>query len=200
MRILVIPHNHWVGYHIVTRLLDNGYQVDGIRSAQLNSGLEDFFGRNSHFQEVDQVKNDYDLAIIINQSEIKNLHEHTEKVILIQTVFDQNAVSDNSAASVISVPYLIGEGMELEENKVYADGELVSCSDEAWQKKAIYIKDFLNVFMQWIKMTHLPKLIEINSVNDNLTNTKVEKKQVLLENRDINTVIKAIQTFNKRLQ
>ncbi len=42
-------------------------------------------------------------------------------------------------------------------------------------------------------MTHLPKLIEVTSVNNNLTNTKVEKKQVLLENRNIKEAIKTIK-------
>ncbi|WP_152657295.1 NAD(P)-dependent oxidoreductase [Oceanobacillus sp. CFH 90083] len=200
MRILVIPHNHWIGYHVAARLLDDGCQVDGIRNTQIDSDFEDFFGRNSHFQAVDEVKNNYDIAIIINDSDRKHLHQHAAKVLHIQTDPRLNMLSDSTVTSVISVPYLIGEGMEMDGNGLFVDGRLLSYADKDWQKKAIYIKDFLNVLMQWIKMKHLPKLIEIISVNNNLTNTKVEKKQVLLENRDINEVIKTIQIFNKRLR
>lgn len=201
LRVFVTPHNHWIGYHIVTELLDAGCQVDGKRDNQIDSGLEDFFGRNSHFQETDQVTNSYDLAIVINHhSEITDLPQYTKKILHIYTDANGHKISNYADTTVISAPYLIGEGMEMNENGLIADGRLLSFADKEWQNKAIYIKDFLNVLMQWIKMTHLPKLIEIISVNDNLTNTKVEKKQVLLENRDIDEVIKTIQTFNKRLR
>ncbi|CEI84562.1 MULTISPECIES: hypothetical protein [Oceanobacillus] len=201
MRVFVTPHNHWIGYHIVTELLDAGCQVDGKRDNQIDSGLEDFFGRNSHFQETGQVISPYDLAIVINHhSDITDLPQYTKKILHIYTDANGHKISNYADTTVISAPYLIGEGMEMNENGLIADGRLLSFADKEWQNKAIYIKDFLNVLMQWIKMTHLPKLIEIISVNDNLTNTKVEKKQVLLENRDIDEVIKTIQTFNKRLR
>ncbi|UUI38853.1 hypothetical protein [Oceanobacillus oncorhynchi] len=201
MRVFVTPHNHWIGYHIVTELLDAGCQVDGKRDNQIDSGLEDFFGRNSHFQETGQVISPYDLAIVINHhSDITDLPQYTKKILHIYTDANGHKISNYADTTVISAPYLIGEGMEMNENGLIADSRLLSFADKEWQNKAIYIKDFLNVLMQWIKMTHLPKLIEIISVNDNLTNTKVEKKQVLLENRDIDEVIKTIQTFNKRLR
>ncbi|WP_080874989.1 hypothetical protein [Oceanobacillus timonensis] len=202
MRILVISHNHWAGYHIVTKFLEDGCYVDGIRNTQIDSGLEDFFGRNSHFQEVDQITKDYDLAVVINHTEVKNVHRHAERVMHIQTDANLNIESDTPRTTVIYAPYLIGEGMEMGENGLILDGDgrTMPDTDNDWQKKAIYIKDFLKVLMQWIKMSYLPTLIEIISVNDNLTNTKVEKKQVLLENRDINAVIKTIQTFNKQLR
>ncbi|GEN88027.1 hypothetical protein MKY30_22395 [Oceanobacillus sp. FSL W8-0428] len=198
MRILVIPHNHWVGYHVVTRLLDEGCQVDGIRDTRIDTGLEDFFGRNSHFKEIDQIANHYDLVIIIDGSEIKNIKQSAEKILYIQTDSSLKIVSDNADSSVISAPYLIGEGMEIDEAGLVMDGTHIPYADKGWEDKAIYIKDFLNVFMQWIQMTHLPKLIEVTSVNNNLTNTKVEKKQVLLENRNIKEAIKTIKKFNKR--
>lgn len=201
LRVFVTPHNHWAGFHIVTRLLDEGCQVDGMRDNQIDSGLEDFFGRNSHFQEADQVTRPYDLAIVINHyPEITHLSQHAKRILQIHTDAKGHKISNHADTTVISAPYLIGEGMEINENGLIAEGRLLSFADKEWQNKAIYIKDFLNVLMQWIKMTHLPKLIEIISVNDNLTNTKVEKKQVLLENRDIDEVIKTIQTFNKRLR
>ncbi|WP_077600921.1 NAD(P)-dependent oxidoreductase [Oceanobacillus sojae] len=198
MRILVIPHNHWVGYHVVTKLLDEGCQVEGIRDARNDTGLEDFFGRNSHFREIDQAVNHYELAIVIDDSATKNIKENAEKIFHIQTDTSLKIVPDNMNTSVISVPYLIGEGMEINETGLVMDGRLIPYTDKDWENNAIYITDFLNVLIQWIKMTHLPKLIEVTSVNNNLTNTKVEKKQVLLENRNIKEAIKTIKTFNKR--
>ncbi|GGP14413.1 NAD(P)-dependent oxidoreductase [Oceanobacillus neutriphilus] len=198
MRILVTPHNHWVGYHVVTRLLDKGCQIEGIRDPRIDTGLEDFFGRNSNFQEIDQAASHYDLAIVIDDSETKNIKESAEKIFHIQTDTSLKIVPDNMNTSVISVPYLIGEGMEINETGLVMDGRLIPYTDKDWENNAIYITDFLNVLIQWIKMTHLPKLIEVTSVNNNLTNTKVEKKQVLLENRNINEAIKTIKAFNKR--
>lgn len=201
LRVFVTPHNHWIGYHIVTRFLEEGCRVDGMRDNQIDSGLEDFFGRNSHFQEADQITSQYDLAIVINQrSEIARLHQHAKRILQIRTDSNGHMISEHPDAAAISVPYLIGEGMEMNENGLFAGGRLLPYTDKEWKNKAIYIKDFLNVLMRWIKIAHLPKLIEITSVNDNLTNTKVEKKQVLLENRNIDEVIKNIQTFNQRLR
>ncbi|MFD1066743.1 hypothetical protein [Oceanobacillus locisalsi] len=200
MHILVIPHNHWAGYHIVTKFLEDGCYVDGIRDKQIDSELEDFFGRNSHFQEVDQVKKEYDLAIVINHTEIKALDRHAKKIFQIQTNRQLNVKLKTPRTTIIYAPYLIGEGMEMDENGLILDGSTLSFTDEQWKKKALYMKDFLSVFMQWITLTDLPAFIEIISINDNVTITKVEKKQVLLENRSIETVIKAIQTFNKLLR
>lgn len=198
MRILVVPHNKWVGHHVVTRLLDEGYQVDGLRDKRIDTGLEHFFGRNSHFQEIERATGDYDLAIVLNDADTKNIKRNAEKTLQIQTDSSLKIISDNADTSVISVPYLIGEGMEIDETGLVLDGRFIPYTDKDWRNKAIYIQDFLDVFMQWIKMNHLPKLIEVTSINNNLTNTKVEKKQVLLENRDIEEAIKTIKTFNKR--
>lgn len=194
-----MPSNHWAGYHIVSRLLDNGYQVDGILDAKIDTGLEHFFGRNSHFQNVDQIKTQYDLVITIDCKETEDLKQNAKKIIRIQTNSNGKAISDNVCTSVIFVPYLIGEGMQIDETGLVVDGHFTPFTNKDWEEKAIYIQDFLDVFTQWIKMNDLPKLIELASINNNLTNTKVEKKQILLENRDISEVVKKIQTFNKRL-
>ncbi|GIO24429.1 hypothetical protein [Oceanobacillus sp. J11TS1] len=201
MCILVKPCNHWVGYHIVTRLLDEGYQVDGILDKQIDTGLEDFFGRNSHFQKVHKVKNDYDFAIIIDSLETEELKQSAKKVLRIETDSNQRKTSDNDNAciSVISVPYLIGEGMKINETGLFIDGQFIPFENNDWKDKAIYIEGFLNVFIQWIKRSNPPKWIEVISTNNRTPNTKVEKKQILLENRDINEVVKKIQLFNKRL-
>lgn len=199
MNALVVHYNHWIGYHVASRLMEEGYEVDGVLDERENTGLELFLGRNSYFHEVTEVRKAYDLAIMINDSPRDDLHDYAARTMQIRTSVHSGTSKALPYTTVIVAPCLIGEGMKTSDKGLFLADRFVPFSSSTWHQHVVYIKDFLNALMEWIKMKKLPKQIEVGSVKEKFTNTKVEKKQFLLENRDISVVIKAIQTFNKRL-
>src|SRR5699024_11747942 len=87
---------HWLGFHIINRLLDNGYQVDGMDDLDTDKKehLSMFVGRNELFRQITsrERNTDYDISM---QADARKLESEKEQAI------------------TIKLPLVFGEGVQM---------------------------------------------------------------------------------------
>ncbi|GAB3059959.1 hypothetical protein [Virgibacillus ainsalahensis] len=170
MRVFVADCNHWVGFHIVNALLENDYTVHGTVDKNKHENLELFFGRNSSFSLVEEADgNHYEAAIFTGAQEARHevLSERT-------IVIDSDAASTNG--TTIVAPLLFGEWMPMNADGFYSNNIFITFNSEAFREEAVYISDFTNALLQWLKIPDLPEKLVVES------STNKQKGDVLLEN------------------
>lgn len=125
MLFIVQPCFHWVGYHIVTHLLQEGIEVVGIDelSEEVNTHLYMLVGRNSNFQH-----------FFFIEDKSNHLHGSNEET-FISYQQNQLVINRENEVEVIDLPPLYGEWMDL--NKFHSESALYQ-----WVKEtnALYIK------------------------------------------------------------
>ncbi|ASN06528.1 hypothetical protein [Virgibacillus necropolis] len=188
MTICVTNCFHWIGFHIVNRLIENDYIVDGL--AELTSEREEelsfMLGRNSSF------------SLYKNEDQIKD-KEYTDTVLLsenktysIQTVKTYNFGKDIDKPNFINIqlPLLFGEWMPMDQKGVYVDNQYIPFDSARFKDEAIYIDDFMECFMQWMKVSDLPNLISLTKKkNVEVTEEGPEKQLFIRGNRPIDKQI-----------
>ncbi|MGI8314445.1 hypothetical protein [Halobacillus mangrovi] len=134
MMITVSPCFHWIGYHISTGLLQEGYEVVGIDHMDdlLCDHLYMFVGRNSNFQHF---YNHIDKE--------KHLHTGPEewRVNIEDSLLIIQQGADKSLTKRIEMPELYGEWMDLTALNIHSSDGLYQ-----WVLKnnGVYISDFVN--------------------------------------------------------
>ncbi len=89
MDFLIANCYDWIGFHIVNKLLENGYDVDGYdHSSEDDHHLSMFLGRNSSFTFVkDITAKNYRTSIILDEDiPLHNLH--SKRIISIAQLVD----------------------------------------------------------------------------------------------------------------
>ncbi|OZU90637.1 hypothetical protein CIL03_05730 [Virgibacillus indicus] len=171
MSFLVAGCNHWIGFHIVNELLEEGYTVAGILNEDGNENLPLYFGRNSSFSMVKaDSMNNYDTAIIIDEI------QSTENIQADRIVKIGGTIVNNEKVTLIKIPLLYGEWMKMNEKGMFRDKAFIPFDSDDFEEKAIYIKDFTNGLIQWLKFGKLPPHLHVISAKNN------EKEGVKLEN------------------
>ncbi len=140
---------HWIGFHIVNRLLEEGCRVDGIDdlSTEKKENLAMFVGRNELFRHlpVIQESSGYNAIITVDDQMVKM---HREEPVTIQ------------------LPLLFGEWMPMNQDGVYNGDEFVPFAAKEFTSRAVYIDDFLTGFLQWLQASSLPSELNVKSVHD----------------------------------
>src|SRR5699024_7100614 len=112
MTVLVMNCNHWIGFHLVDRLLEMEYEVNGVLNEEENDDLTLFFGRNSQFSLVSSIENIiYDTCFIIG--EIKEDRKVKANQIIVVDEHHQLKATDNPNAHIVRPPLLFGEWMPI---------------------------------------------------------------------------------------
>lgn len=194
MEVLVINYTHWVGYHIVEALLSEGYKVYGLVGASGNENLADFFVRNSSFCSIEKPREkQYELIISIG-SEDQQIKSHANRIFFINR---ETAYDDKNY--LIQAPYLFGEWMPMDEQGFYYQEERIDFSSELFQSEGIYIDDFLNLLINWLKNPPNVRDIRLER-KKNMGNqaVKLDKSFFVHENVPIGEKIHAVVThYNK---
>lgn len=191
MTICVKNCLHWTLFHIVNRLIENDYKVDGIAdlSSEREEELSFMLGRNSSF------------SLYQNESEIKD-KEYSDTVLLnaskpcsVQTLRTYNLGQNIEEPGIINIelPLLFGEWMPMDEKGVYFYDQYIQFNSTQFQDEAIYIDDFVDCFMQWIKVPELPRSISLTK-NKNLQvkEDSLEKQLYIRENRPIDDQVSSL--------
>lgn len=160
MTICVTNCLHWIGFHIVNRLLEDGYQVDGITGmdSDREEELSLMLGRNSLFSlyETENQIKDKSYTGLVLVDEAKRNFIQSEKTFTI----GKNRRNETGLIN-IELPLLFGEWMPMDAHGVYANNQYVKFDSNKFRNDAIYIDDFIDCFMQWIKIPDLPKTIAL---------------------------------------
>ncbi|MFZ3577905.1 hypothetical protein [Virgibacillus sp. DJP39] len=159
MTICVTNCFHWVGFHLVNRLIENDYAVDGIANLSTKKEEELYLmvGRNSNFSlfnNVSEIKdNVYTDAILINP----------EEPIYFQTsrTFTVGVDLGNPDFVALHTPLLFGEWMPMDEEGIFVNDQYIAFDSNEFQNEAIHINDFIDCFMQWLNACSMPNLIAL---------------------------------------
>lgn len=187
MTICVMNCFHWIGFHIVNRLTENGYNVDGIAnsSSDREEELSFMLGRNSSFtlyQSENEVKDrQYSDAVLVHPE------RKPSPVQSLKTYNFGKAIDDpNPNFTNIDLPMLFGEWMPMDEQGAYIDGQYIEFDSTRFRESAIYIDDFVDCFMQWMKVPDLPRSISLTKNRDQeIGEESLEKQLYIRENRPI---------------
>ncbi|WP_164215008.1 hypothetical protein [Virgibacillus sp. YIM 98842] len=180
MTFLVNNCNHWISYHIIDELLNNGYEVEGLKNGEKNEHLLMYFGRNSHFSlsENDKTKQ-YHTVISLNNPlpGVKSKYVHV--------INPEGHRNEKEGVSFIQAPLLFGEWMPMNEKGMYVNEKFIPFDSEHFLTKSIYIKDFTKAFVQWIRSENKITNLDILSENNRNEWLKLESSTYLRDNRPV---------------
>ncbi|GAA0593105.1 hypothetical protein GCM10009001_06520 [Virgibacillus siamensis] len=173
---------HWIGFHIVEYLLNQGYTVTG--NDEINTDgkehLSMFFSRNENFTHVEQQSNEtvYDMRIMPSETEL-TLHKES--------------------TSTIYLPLLFGKWMPMNHNGMYFRRKFITFDSEEFLEKAVYIGDFLKIFHQCIRASNLPPVIKVKTGGADVPDDrKVENSVFIRNNRPVTDRLKIVQNHYKK--
>ena len=160
MPILVMNCDHWIGFHLVERLLELGYQVHGVAEEEKDDYLTHFFGRNSRFAFVTSTEEIvYDACFMISEMK-ENQTIQTDQMILIDDRYQFKKV-ENKHAHIIRPPLLYGEWMPMTKDSVYYADRWINIHSEQFKKDGVYIKNFVDSLLQLMHIKNLPSYLNI---------------------------------------
>ncbi|SFA82346.1 hypothetical protein SAMN04488072_102127 [Lentibacillus halodurans] len=169
MVVLVENCFHWIGFHIVNHLLENGYNVDG--TDKLNTDKKEhlsmFVGRHELFRHISPLekRNAYDAFLRIDDDELKLEKNHPV---------------------IIKLPIIFGEWMPMSQEGMYVQHDFIRFDSEQFLSEAVYVKNVLKSLQQWIHSSDLPSVLEVKSFHDRRTdNVKLENAIYIRNNRPI---------------
>ncbi|WP_139344966.1 hypothetical protein [Virgibacillus pantothenticus] len=192
---LVANCNHWIGFHIVNGLLEQGLEVEGLVNDKKDDGLTLFFGRNSNFSFfIDKKNNPYDQIIRVGTMNINaNLSSG-----LFMTLAHPSTVNHLTSSNelYIELPLLFGEWMPMTESGMYFQGEFISFSSDNFNQHATYIQDFVARFINWLSTT------DLHHINRTVKKINLDKFVGIQDNRPkedkVKQVIQHYQNYRLR--
>lgn len=197
MEILIMNYNDWIGFHLVEAFLNEGYTVHGVKGKDSNENLEDFLARNSNFHVQRKLeKKTYSFIICPGDSE-QLAKRDAEQLILINSP----NIKQDDGILLINIPLLYGEWMPMDEEGFYVNGHKIEFGSEIFKKEAIYIGDFITLFLQWLrKTTNLEEIrMKLGKNKDNQA-VKLEKTFFVDENVPIGDELEKVITHYKKYQ
>lgn len=199
MTICITNCFHWIGFHITNRLLEDGYNVDGI--ADMNTEKEEdlslMLGRNSMFSlynsENEIKEKEYTDVILIDKSKVRAIPSGKTYALGIST--------EEPTVIKLELPLLFGEWMPMDENGVYVNDKYIKFDSSQFQNEAIYIDNFLDCFTQWMRATDLPQSITLTRDKTLQCEKKSLAKQMYIrENRPIEDEITSLINHYKKIK
>ncbi|TFJ93598.1 hypothetical protein [Lentibacillus salicampi] len=179
---------HWIGFHIMNDLLDNGFQVDGMDSLDTDKKehLSMFVGRNQLFRHVSasERNNAYDISLKIE---------------------DDALILEKENLVTIHLPLVFGEWMPMNQEGVYDQDDFIPFDSERFLTEAVYVGDVLKSLQQWFATSDLPPILEVRSFHERQTGQRKLENAVYIRNNrpiqeEINRVKKHYNTYQKFYQ
>ncbi|WP_330948531.1 hypothetical protein [Virgibacillus sp. MG-45] len=197
MTTLVMNCFHWIGYHIVDHLLQQGEKVYGCDHVDTDQKdhLSMFFGRNDQFtfcKTIDEKRYD-DIFIIEQQNEHPLPSSH--RAVRIGTR-EMKQLDDQMID--IHIPYLVGEWMPMANDGVRIGGEWIPFESNLFIQEAIYVKDFIPIMLQWKNHTFLEPALTVRSQHSKDQNKKLENSISIRDNRPNNTIVRILKEHYER--
>ncbi|RKQ32618.1 hypothetical protein [Oceanobacillus halophilus] len=188
MSILIINCNHWIGFHIVNKMLDTDYIVEGIIDKNTSDDLAMFFARNSSFSFVEEGnKKEYEVCIMIG--DYKNAEKIRAKR---KFVINPNNGVDRGDVIKIQAPMLFGEWMPMNKDGIFYKDKFVAFESKEFNNEAVYINIFMSALLQWIRSENIPKCIVVNPNHDRKEKI-LENSVYIRENRPISKYVRVVQ-------
>lgn len=184
MTFLVENCFHWIGFHVVNLLLEDGYEVIGadVINTSKKEHLEMFVGRNDGFTHITE-KSDhilYDAVIRIGDNELE-IHK--------------------GQTSTIKLPLLFGEWMPMNVDGFYSGDTFISFESNYFLTEGVYIEDFLKILMQCIQSSQLPSVLKVRSANKGKdTEVKLENSIYIRDNVPIQNNAKVVVNHFKKFK
>ncbi|MGM8364392.1 hypothetical protein ACLIBG_02805 [Virgibacillus sp. W0181] len=181
MHILVENCFHWIGFHLIDQLLEEGYRVDGINAH--NSNETDhfllFLGRNSNFTLLKDVPPDktYDAVFTIGSPYDKVSYKRRFEICR-----DHTTVNESESKVIIEQPLLFGEWMPMNEKGFYYKNEFVPFISDCFLQEAIYIRKFVRSLIQLMHTDRLPNRLTIKSAQSPESSSILENNIYLYDN------------------
>lgn len=199
MTICVANCLHWIGFHIVNRLLEDGYQVDGIadNNSEREEELSLMLGRNSSFtlyNNENQLKDKSYTDMILVGNKQRTMMQ-SKKIFTIGKNIKQKTGSIN-----IELPLLFGEWMPMDEHGVYLDDHYVKFDSRRFKDKAIYIDDFIDCFMQWIKVPNLPTSLSLTRDKNGEKENSSDIQMYLSQSQSIDEQISKVTRHYQKIK
>src|SRR5699024_12016099 len=168
---------HWLGFHIINRLLDNGYQVDGMDDLDTDKKehLSMFVGRNELFRHITsrERNTDYDISIQVDECKLVLEKEHP---------------------ITIKLPLIFGEWMPMNQKGLYVQNEFMRFDSKQFLTNAVYVKDVLESLQQLIDSSDLPRVLEVRSCYSRpMNHKKLENSIYIRNNRPIQERISIVK-------
>ncbi|MBU5468534.1 hypothetical protein KQI49_17060 [Virgibacillus sp. MSJ-26] len=180
---------HWIGFHLINRLLEEGYTVIGKDNVDTpkKEFLSMFVARNDSFS-LNPINKKEKKHLIIEVCNTDTNHESILKIIKPESIHE-------NIEHIVYAPYLIGEWMPAEKIKMNEKQK------EKLLQGAASIEDFVSAIYQWVNInTYLPSTIRVLSRREkNISNALLENFVYLRDNRsiqnDFNKVLEHYQKF-----
>lgn len=170
MTILIVPCNHWIGYHITSAFLNENVSLDGMIDSSMDDHLTMFFGRNNQFQLIEQLKKSYEACIIVGEFDQIN-KVRADKKLIIQT--EKTLSKEYENTTIIRPPLLFGEWMPMNDKGLYQKERFISFDSEEFRKNALSIDRFTSFVLQWYKSSQTPLLLEMNPADDTVSESSI---------------------------
>lgn len=163
MNILVQNCFHWIGYHYVNFLLEEGMVVKGVDKINTNKkeNLYMFVGRNSSFELIDSSNQNEEIDAILIIGDI----DYTEKIYCNRIIHILVGNSSKSLPNsiVINPPLLFGEWMEMNEKGFYVTDRFISFDSEEFRNEAVHILDFIQATYRLFNATVVSQRVDVFS-------------------------------------
>ncbi|MCT2535640.1 hypothetical protein NC661_06800 [Aquibacillus koreensis] len=183
---VIVGCNHWIGYHLANKLLDEGSSVIGLDSdkAQEQQDLVLFFGRNSAFEHVQSVtelykqhkKEKFEAIFQLFQVDNKKQFEKFDAKKWFQLQIEDSI----DQAKQVELPLLYGEWMPREKDGFYKSETFYSFSSKEFQRDGVYIGDFVEALIQLSKSNHAQETISFKPLRKDVQPNREEKNTIYI--------------------
>ncbi|UFU00557.1 hypothetical protein KO561_06340 [Radiobacillus kanasensis] len=177
---------HWIGYHLLQKFLEGGYEVMGCDpiTSEKREHLSMFVGRNSHFEWMETLpdarKKESDIIYI-------DVQPH---VLFIQ-------LEDNQTHT-ISTPMLFGEFMDREDDGFEYKDTFISFESKKFNEEAVWIEDFVDILFSLFKENQLNKDWKVKSLSKSMR--EEEDGDEVIYVRQTDTVSNRLQLIDEHYQ
>lgn len=161
MTVLVQNCFHWVGFHIVNQLLEDGYTVKGIdfSTEQASDHLSMFFARHASFSLIEpNVDESFNVSIVINSPQYADNIDATHHIVIDET---NRQLIEHVNSTYIKQPLLFGKWMPIRDKGVFYCNNHIAFDSEAFLENAIYINDFTKMISQLLKKRDIPTFLDV---------------------------------------
>lgn len=190
---------HWIGFHIVNHLLENGYSVTGNEHALTDKQehLAMMIGRNDLFTLLidDTPKGKYTHVILPNENS-----DVPQEIDAVKTFKLSREEGQHDKRMVdVRTPLLFGEWMPMNENGMYVDGKYIPFDSETFQNDAVYIGDFIASLMLCLMSSHQPGKLAIKP-KSSISAERDRQAVFLRERRPVDQQLRTVVAHYKRFK
>lgn len=180
MTILVGNCFHWVGFHLVSQLLERGYKVDGIGKVfdHKTEHLSMFLGRNSSFSLITEIveSKSYRLIMTVNENQLF----HKKKIYPMIIIRTDGKINNQEIQSVVDAPMLYGKWMPMTDTGIYHRDTFVPFLSDTFINQAVCVEKYIDNLLNLI--------VEENFTSDIIENIYNNKEEINVLNKKLQNI------------